>query len=412
MRFSSLVRALAAPLVLALLPAVASAQLTWYVDDDGTAPGSGTPADPFPTIQAAIDYGMTGTLDRIEVAAGTYVENLDVHKGLEIVGAGADRTFVLAAGPGPAVRSASFFQVRLEGLTIAGGTGPDGHGVDVISGSSTFLTSCVVRDNEGNGVSNDYDTSINKCTVTRNGGHSVFTTTFPNGINLTHSIVVDNGLPPDFGSQIGFVKWNIIDQGNWGDVAGDPALWNAPADDFRLRPESPAIDSGSPAPQEQDPDGSRADLGAFPFDPAWPPAPTTYCTAKVNSQGCTPQVAFTGTPSASGAPFTITCSQVLNDKFGLLFYGYGPKAVPFQGGWLCVRGPVRRTALQSSGGNPPPDDCSGVYLYDFDARIQSGADPVLALDAGVYAQYWFRDPLSVSGFTTGRSDAIYFWIGP
>ena len=73
--------------------------------------------------------------------------------------------------------------------------------------------------------------------------------------------------------------------------------------------------------------------------------------------------------------------QVINNKNGILFYGFAPYNVPFQGGTLCVTGVVRRTPAQWSGGNGGADDCSGSFSYDFNALIQSGSNPALQLGA-------------------------------
>ena len=138
----------------------------------------------------------------------------------------------------------------------------------------------------------------------------------------------------------------------------------------------------------------------------------TYCTAKVNSQGCVPAIGWSGKPSASApTPFFIEATLVISNKSGLFFYGRsGPAAIPFQGGTLCVAPPVRRTPAQSSGGNPPPEDCSGSFALDFNAVIQAGSDPGLVPGAQVFGQYWYRDPASPSG--TGLSDSISFSICP
>src|SRR5262249_37671739 len=94
--------------------------------------------------------------------------------------------------------------------------------------------------------------------------------------------------------------------------------------------------------------------------------PENYCTAKINSQGCTPELDFSGTPSLSGPDdFTITARQVINNKSGLFFHGAQPAAFPFDGGTLCVQPPLVRTTLQTSGGNPPPNDCSGSFTLTF-----------------------------------------------
>jgi len=136
----------------------------------------------------------------------------------------------------------------------------------------------------------------------------------------------------------------------------------------------------------------------------------SYCTGKLNSEGCVPSVSWIGAPSATSPnPFWIQCSDVIAFKNGLLFYGYTPHNAPFQGGTLCVHSPTRRTPSQGSGGNPPPDFCAGSYSYDFNARIQSGADVNLVAGATVYGQWWYRDPLAP--FTTGLSNGVQFVIG-
>ena len=96
---------------------------------------------------------------------------------------------------------------------------------------------------------------------------------------------------------------------------------------------------------------------------------------------------------------------MLNNKPGLLFYGLqGPATLPFLGGTLCVQPPLARTPVQSSGGNPLPDDCSGTYAFDFNALIQSGDAPLLVPGATANAQWYQRDP--DDPFAAGVSDAL------
>jgi parallel beta-helix repeat protein len=139
---------------------------------------------------------------------------------------------------------------------------------------------------------------------------------------------------------------------------------------------------------------------------------TSYCTAKTNSLGCVPAIAWSGTASVSSAtPFDITASNVINQRLGVLFYGYSQSITPFQGGLKCVANPIHRTPTSGSGGSPLPTvDCSGFYTFDFNAWIQGGADPQLLACQEVDAQFWSRDPASPS--TTGLSDALGFVINP
>jgi hypothetical protein len=124
-----------------------------------------------------------------------------------------------------------------------------------------------------------------------------------------------------------------------------------------------------------------------------------YCTAKVNSLGCTPELAVTGVPSASSPlPCTILATAELNLAPGLLFYGFAAAATPFGGGTLCVALPLHRTPIQSAGGNPIGVDCSGSYSFDWNALVRSGADPALVPGSTAFAQFWSRDSGSPSPF--------------
>ena len=143
------------------------------------------------------------------------------------------------------------------------------------------------------------------------------------------------------------------------------------------------------------------------------PGPQTYCSAKANSLGCATGIGFDGVPSVtSPQPFDITVSNALSNKNGLFFYGLDANSAPFQGGTICVKTPVKRTPLQNSNGNPPPEDCSGAFGLDFNARIQAGGDPNLTAGTTIYGQYWYRDPADPSGFGTGLTDALQFTIEP
>ena len=124
----------------------------------------------------------------------------------------------------------------------------------------------------------------------------------------------------------------------------------------------------------------------------------TYCTAKTNSLGCTPSLTSTGTASASATSgFTLSTVNVINNKPGLYLYtNNGRAATPFQGGLLCVAGPVRRSVPMNSFGNPPPNDCSGNYQMDFNAfahGLLGGTPQAYLTVAGnvIDAQCWGRD---------------------
>ena len=158
-------------------------------------------------------------------------------------------------------------------------------------------------------------------------------------------------------------------------------------------------------------DAGGADGGVIKSYRIFPCAPSSYCTGKVNSLGCVPAMSSSGTPSTTSAtPFLVTCSNVLNQVSGLLMYSHAPGATPFQGGTLCIGTPLKRTSTQNSGGNAGGPDCSGIFSLDFNARIQSGVDPLLITGSEVFCQYWSRDSASAS--TTSLSNALRLLINP
>jgi hypothetical protein len=138
-------------------------------------------------------------------------------------------------------------------------------------------------------------------------------------------------------------------------------------------------------------------------------APTLYCSAKVNSRGCTPMIGTEGVPSLTVADgFAVTAVNVINQKFGLLFWGAGPRNTPFQGGTLCVAPPLVRTTPIQSGGNSGAPDCSGSYRFEFTHAYLTAR----GLQAGdrVHAQFWARDP--AASFGVGLTDAVAFDVLP
>jgi len=193
-----------------------------------------------------------------------------------------------------------------------------------------------------------------------------------------------------------------------GNIDADPRFYDPVGRDYHLRAGSPCIDAGDPA-DVPDADGSRTDMGAFPFDAGYCPAPKAYCTAKVNSQGCVPAIDSTGSPTLTGADdFFVTATEIINRQPGILIWSLNPNEVAFQGGTLCLAASIVRTPVQSSGGNPPPADCSGSFSFHF-SQAYLGSRAVAAFTA-LHAQYWYRDP--GSPFPIGLTDALRFLVCP
>ena len=133
-----------------------------------------------------------------------------------------------------------------------------------------------------------------------------------------------------------------------------------------------------------------------------------FCPAKQNSGGCTPQMQWSGTPSASaGQGFVLSADEVNAGQNGILVYSASTQFTPFQGGTLCLAPPIVRTPILNSG---PGGVCGGQFQFDFNDWIVNGHDGSLSAGSTRYAQYWYRDPGSAS-FPTGLTSALQFLIG-
>ena len=140
--------------------------------------------------------------------------------------------------------------------------------------------------------------------------------------------------------------------------------------------------------------------------------PSTYCTAKVNSLGCTPMAGASGETSLTGPDnLVLGAKQVVNNKFGIFFWGKAPNNLPFMGGTLCIQSPTVRTPPQMSGGNAPPaNDCSGAYSFAFTHAY--AASQGLGAGSLIYGQFWSRDPAHPDGTGVGFTDAVQFELRP
>jgi len=136
------------------------------------------------------------------------------------------------------------------------------------------------------------------------------------------------------------------------------------------------------------------------------------CTAKVNSQGCTPALTVTGRASLTGIdPLRVVATGVLNQYPGLYFWGLAPGASPFFGGELCVQGTLARGAVQFAGGSPiGVVDCSGRFEFEWSNAALAASG--LAPGATVFGQFWSRDPLHLDGAGIGITAGLGFVVEP
>lgn len=244
---------------------------------------------------------------------------------------------VLVGGPG------SFLRVedcRIEDNALS--TGTFGGGV-CASGNScrAELYGCTIINNRawasgGATLTDGTGTSmrIERCTVVGNqatawrfghqGGISMANWS---SVEVIDSIVWGNqgyqirafGAPYDRGTSA-TVSYSCVQGGftGTGNISSDPLFENAGARDYRLQSGSPCIDTGDPS-SPVDPDGSRADMGAFPFlsGPA-----ATFQNLGGGCAGTTqPALTSSGVPS-QGSSFSVTVSGLPSNQLAVLLLGY------------------------------------------------------------------------------------------
>ena len=239
-----------------------------------------------------------------------------------------------------------------------------------------ILTDCVIADNSvthfGGGLEGDGNLTMVNCTVVRNGseydGGGVYA--YPRGrLVVVNSIVRDNS-PTQFhpfdhlepGASRSVTYSNVSDglpgEGNFD---AEPRFQDAAGDDFRLTSDSPCIDAGDPA--MLDPNGSRADVGAFRFDgivavtPVHP-RPTSLLGAAPNPFNPTTAVRYT---VARAGIVTLTVHNAL-----------GQRIVTIAG---SVQQPGRYRAMWDGRTENARSAASGVYFVWMEFTPHDGGSP-------------------------------------
>lgn len=386
------------------LASPALAQSTWYVDASNAPPGSGTRADPYTSIQQAIDAPSTVRGDTIRVSPGLYVENVDFGAKRLILESthGPLVTEIRAAGPGHVVAMSPVLPLsgeihRFEGFTVSGGLGPTDVGILVPAEAFVFVRRSIVRDCAGVGVKNEYDLDIQRTTIFGNG---LGFWNAPNGVlwNPRHLIVWGNTIETDIAGYFGGspIEHSILPSPcaacGTNTFYADPRFWDEGARDLHLRPGSPAILPGT-------------EMGALPYDPSYAPEPANHCSAAPNSAGAGARISSSGSPSIAAASFRLHASGAPPNQFGLFLYAAGQAQVPFGDGFRCVTNPIfrLRPALSADG--------TGAFSrpLDFSAPPASSGPSQISPGSTWNFQLWYRDPAAGgSGFNLSDGLRAHF----
>ncbi len=265
-----------------------------------------------PTIQSAINSAQHG--DTVLVSPGTYVENIDfAGKQLVVLGEVESNKPVLRP------QDTSITLVRIESGEVNGTTlarfriegGGTTRVIRVVNNAEPMIRENVFTSCHGSGAIIVGETP--QMTITRNlfadnpgkiaidiknGAAEISGNTFDRNSyaifdlhgqatiknNIVTNSIVQGVACPYFSALTGKLDyndvWNNKDNYPYGstpgkhDISFDPLYINDPGGDYRLSTMSLCIDNGDPDSSYLDPDGTVADIGAYPLDKSSQPRPT------------------------------------------------------------------------------------------------------------------------------------------
>jgi parallel beta-helix repeat protein len=180
-----------------------SLSATFYVDDDSPCPGDGTLLSPYCMIQYAIDNASGG--DSIEVANGTYYENIIIDKslilswyGLDINGTDTGNPIIEGSGTGNVVTILSS-NVAI-GEFIIQNSGNDVYndaGIYINNSNSIQIKNNIITNNQANGIKIvgsgvDDDITIKENQIVNNDGDGIALKS-SNGNEILFNCINNNG---------------------------------------------------------------------------------------------------------------------------------------------------------------------------------------------------------------------------
>ncbi len=178
----------------------------------------------------------------------------------------------------------------------------------------------------------------------------------------------------------------------------DPLFVSPGGRDFHLTLGSPCIDAGDPT-SPPDVDGSRADVGALPFECG---ERGVHCMARPNSAGPGARLTATGTLDVVRNDMRLEVERGPASVPGLFFYGSQAISVPFGDGTRCAGGSVFRLFP------PASTDPSGRATRAVDLSAPPAGSGAGQIQPGStwYFQFWFRDPQGPGGSGFNLSEGL------
>lgn len=252
------------------------------------------------------------------------------------------------------------------------------------------LTRCLIVGNDADYGGGADHSNLERCTVTNNGGE------FGGTVDARNCILYFN-----IGGFDGGITYCLVDGiGSGTNISGDPLFITTAQGSYSLSMASPCVDAGDPS--TFDPDGTRADMGAFPLDTFGINIGTTFCYSTPNSTGADARLSILGSTVISENNVGLRVVDLPPNNAGYMIMSVNPTFVPlFNGsqGNLCIGSPRIRfnQFVQNSG-------AAGAVLFPLDLNALPQGTTFLPGELWNF-QYWTRD--TNPGPTSNTSSGAY-----
>ena len=248
-----------------------------YVDSNAETGGDGTSAAPYQTIQAAVDDAVN--LDVVNVRAGIYEEDVTVNgKGIELIG--ADPKTTILKGDSIAITLTGIFTSGENVIKISGFTITDASGSGVYTDSESvvaYIHNNIISYNQrGVQLSGKATFVVSNNVIVHNTERGIVVYTAYSTIKMFNNVFGSNGYAFYESSEYNARAYVYAYNNNWntdstaGTIDYSSENINLAAQfvdegtgDYRLLATSPCIDAGRQTTADNDPDGTRNDMGVY-----------------------------------------------------------------------------------------------------------------------------------------------------
>ncbi len=193
---------------------LAGSETKIYVDDDASGTMDGSSSNPYDTIGKALSHADENT--EVHIRKGTYKENIEIPKGVEVYGSDEDDVTIKADDDNDPVVKMNH-KTKINKVTIRDGK----YGITVGKDDRASIIKCIIKKNDKDGIiirpadTNDkYIVNISESEIKDNGRAGIYSE--KRKLSLIENSIIDNdsdGVDLEAGAEA-WIKGNKIKNNN------------------------------------------------------------------------------------------------------------------------------------------------------------------------------------------------------